>query len=558
MKSELVILFLAAFFAASSSYAEIADEYDVVVVRENNPTTLGCAGNKLTGDMSINWMVKPGNVGEWKLILSVNEKTTFSGGAWKESIQLVDSHSQSTRDFSLLLSPKEEDGGLYTCLMKHQKRKVKEIVYLLAVFTVSLYPAPPVPQNSILRLIGRVTPDIAVTKITWTAPGGLLMKTERKPNTGTVTKLPLVQKSDGGTYTCTVYPQGNSTGVLAATVNLTVDADKVAPFTSSEQHHMIHTGTEAQKAFLLTCPSVQGDCVKLSWLPSNFNRGKYPDYKKMKLVYKYDRWRGSAQRKKAGIRLAGLPYNAKAGSFSFQMSLDLSDGGIYICQVFLNDNIFLQNTTLSVLKVKTSNYSSKLELLCRFSEPHQVYRAVWEHSNESRQLVSSSRGPGSISTTLPLPITSDVVGRYTCVLQLKNGQIIRADTVITVPSKVPLVAAAVGVLLWRQKHISDRGIEQSLSVHSGEAENLYENPEDFRQVMKSPCPLMDRSFSNIFLLVLSSPLSHFLISSTFLVLFLFYISVFPPFPCPFWFSKPVFCTLFHPSRPFLRVQSTWI
>uniref|UniRef100_A0A8C6KG22 Ig-like domain-containing protein n=1 Tax=Nothobranchius furzeri TaxID=105023 RepID=A0A8C6KG22_NOTFU len=455
-------------------------EYDVVVVRENNPTTLGCAGNKLTGDMSINWMVKPGNVGEWKLILSVNEKTTFSGGAWKESIQLVDSHSQSTRDFSLLLSPKEEDGGLYTCLMKHQKRKVKEIVYLLAVFTVSLYPAPPVPQNSILRLIGRVTPDIAVTKITWTAPGGLLMKTERKPNTGTVTKLPLVQKSDGGTYTCTVYPQGNSTGVLAATVNLTVDADKVAPFTSSEQ------------PFLLTCPSVQGDCVKLSWLPSNFNRGKYPDYKKMKLVYKYDRWRGSAQRKKAGIRLAGLPYNAKAGSFSFQMSLDLSDGGIYICQVFLNDNIFLQNTTLSVLKVKTSNYSSKLELLCRFSEPHQVYRAVWEHSNESRQLVSSSRGPGSISTTLPLPITSDVVGRYTCILQLKNGQIIRADTVITVPSKGEisfvsdiLLLSNISSLVFRCETISlHAGIEQSLSVHSGEAENLYENPEDFRQDLK--------------------------------------------------------------------------
>uniref|UniRef100_A0A8C6KHI2 Ig-like domain-containing protein n=1 Tax=Nothobranchius furzeri TaxID=105023 RepID=A0A8C6KHI2_NOTFU len=451
-------------FADALLFLSTLDEYDVVVVRENNPTTLGCAGNKLTGDMSINWMVKPGNVGEWKLILSVNEKTTFSGGAWKESIQLVDSHSQSTRDFSLLLSPKEEDGGLYTCLMKHQKRKVKEIVYLLAVFTVSLYPAPPVPQNSILRLIGRVTPDIAVTKITWTAPGGLLMKTERKPNTGTVTKLPLVQKSDGGTYTCTVYPQGNSTGVLAATVNLTVDADKVAPFTN----HMIHTGTEAQKAFLLTCPSVQGDCVKLSWLPSNFNRGKYPDYKKMKLVYKYDRWRGSAQRKKAGIRLAGLPYNAKAGSFSFQMSLDLSDGGIYICQVFLNDNIFLQNTTLSVLKVKTSNYSSKLELLCRFSEPHQVYRAVWEHSNESRQLVSSSRGPGSISTTLPLPITSDVVGRYTCILQLKNGQIIRADTVITVPSKgeisfvsdillllVPLLHTHTHTHIYRYTHLQD-------------------------------------------------------------------------------------------------------
>lgn len=29
------------------------------------------------------------------------------------------------------------------------------------------------------------------------------------------------------------------------------------------------------------------------------------------------------------------------------------------------------------------------------------------------------------------------------------------------------------------------GIEQSLSVHSGEAENIYENPEDIRQVMNS-------------------------------------------------------------------------
>jgi len=29
------------------------------------------------------------------------------------------------------------------------------------------------------------------------------------------------------------------------------------------------------------------------------------------------------------------------------------------------------------------------------------------------------------------------------------------------------------------------GTEQSMSVHSGEAENIYENPEDIRQVMHS-------------------------------------------------------------------------
>ncbi|MEQ2270423.1 hypothetical protein XENORESO_005691, partial [Xenotaenia resolanae] len=56
---------------------------------------------------------------------------------------------------------------------------------------------------------------------------------------------------------------------------------------------------------------------------------------------------------------------------------------------------------------------------------------------------------------------------------------------------VPVVAAAVGVLLWRQKHISDRGIEQSLSVQSGEAENIYENPEDIRQAPPQGSVYMD-------------------------------------------------------------------
>lgn len=50
------------------------------------------------------------------------------------------------------------------------------------------------------------------------------------------------------------------------------------------------------------------------------------------------------------LQMAGLPYNSEAGSFSFLLTPDLKDGGLYVCEVLLNDNIFSQRTSLSVLK----------------------------------------------------------------------------------------------------------------------------------------------------------------------------------------------------------------
>lgn len=52
------------------------------------------------------------------------------------------------------------------------------------------------------------------------------MKTEKWSDSGTVTKVPQVQISDAGTYTCTVHLWGNSTGVLAAHVDVTVDGER--------------------------------------------------------------------------------------------------------------------------------------------------------------------------------------------------------------------------------------------------------------------------------------------------------------------------------------------
>ncbi|XP_044064939.1 g6f-like isoform X2 [Siniperca chuatsi] len=502
MESGFLTFLLVSSFVVSFSQFDITDWDDVVVAREGMPTTLFCA-DTVRGAVSIHWLMKSLGVDEWRLVLSANEKKVFFGGGFKASMQLTDPNFRDTGVFSLFFLPKMEDSALYTCVIKQQDRKQKQRMILLAILTVTAVPAAPIPQHSTLQLIASVNPDFAITKITWAAPGGFSMKSEKTPNTGTVAKLPQVQTSDNGAYVCMVHPRGNSNNTLFAfNVDVIVDADKVVSFTNVTHGPMISNATQAQTPFTLTCPVVQGDYVLLHWQP--------PDTRKpSKLLYQYDRWRGSTllteQSKK--IQLAGPPYNAEAGSFSFVLTPGLRDGGLYICDVFLNDNASSQRTMLTVLKVKTSYLSSKLELGCLYSERSQVQGANWKYQNKSRRLHLLSKGPGSITTILPLPITSDTAGNYTCTLQLKNGQTVWATQAITLPYEesvpsllpslsallllVPLVAAAVVVLLWRQKHISDRGIEQSLSVHSGEAENIYENPEDNRQAPPQGSIYMD-------------------------------------------------------------------
>ncbi|KAM3873260.1 g6f-like [Diretmus argenteus] len=389
------------------------------------------------------------------------------------------------------------DQGFYSCLIKQQERKLKEKIILLAVLTVTVAPPGLIPQHSTLRLTASVNPDFAITRITWAAPGGIPIKSEQTGSTGIVAKLPRVQMSDNGTYVCMVHPWGNSSNAFFSfNVDVTVDDPQIS------------TATLAQTSFQLHCADVQGDYVLLYWKPPDKPRNR-----DMMLVYEYDRWRGSSPLIQGGqkIRLAGPPYNPQAGSFSFLLTPGIKDGGLYICEVFLNDVASSQRTLLSVLKVKASHSSTKLELLCQYSERSQVKRAGWTYQNQSHRLESYSHSPGIITTTLPLPITSDTAGNYTCTLQLSNGQTVWATHTVTLPPEestsvttpsllpslsallllVPLVAAAVGVLLWRQEHISRRDIEQSLSHYSGEAENIYENPEDIRQASPQSSVYMD-------------------------------------------------------------------
>ncbi|XP_033979877.1 LOW QUALITY PROTEIN: g6f-like [Trematomus bernacchii] len=507
----LTVIFVS-FFAVYSSFSGVPDWEDVVVTREGIPTVLICTDTTVRGAVAINWKVQPvGPEKEWKLVLSANEKKEFSGGATKKSTRLTDPNFQDTGVFSLFLLPRFEDRGLYSCMLKQKERKLKEKIILLAILEVTVVPPPPVPHRSPLRLTASVSPDYAVTQITWTAPSGNIMKSEKKPKSTVLAKLPQVENDDTGAYVCTVYPWGNSSNsLLAFSVNVTLDDDKVSSLHITHETE-ISTATKANTPVPLTCPDVKGDYVRLYWLRADAKK-----HNEIQLVYTYDRWRGSTVNNKSPmLELAGPPYNAEAGSFSFILTPGYKDGGLYICEVFCDEDAFSKRTRLSVLKVTTSLSSSKLELGCLYSERSQVISAVWKHQKNSRRLKMSSKQPGSISTYLPLPITSDTAGNYTCTIQLEKGQTVSATQAVNLPNEdtkdvsvsvptpslppslsallllVPLVAAAVGVLLWRQKHISDRGIEQSLSVISRETENIYENPEDIRQAPPQGSVYMD-------------------------------------------------------------------
>ncbi|XP_039973488.1 g6f-like isoform X2 [Xiphias gladius] len=508
MESGFLTFILVSLFAVYSSHSGITDWNDVVVAREGMVTTLVCTDRTVRGAVSIKWKVKSHGADEWKLILSASEKKTSYYSVTEESMRQTDLNFREGV-FSLVFFPKMEDGGLYSCLIEQQERNMKKMkIILLAILTVTVIPSPVLAQLSTLQLIASVNPVFAITKITWEAPGGIPMKSEQMPNASTVAKLPLFQNNDSGVYVCMVHPLRNSsTSLFMFSVNVTVDA-KLCPITDVTHGPDISIATQAHTSFPLTCAGVQGDYVRLHWNP--------PDTKKqtnMRVVHQYDRWRHSTSLTEQSERLkfAGPPSNAEAGNFSFLLTPEIKDGGLYICDVYLNDKSFSQRTVLSVLKVKTTRSSSKLELVCQYSERSQVKSVIWEYQNKSRRLKMSSTSPGRITTNLPLPITSDTAGNYTCTLVLKNGKTIWATQAVILPLKggrdeiisvttpslfpllllVPLVAVAVGLLLWRQKHISDRGIEHSLSVHSGEAQNIYENPEDIRQAPLQGSVYMD-------------------------------------------------------------------
>lgn len=84
-----------------------------------------------------------------------------------------------------------------------------------------------------------VKPDSAAAKIIWVAPGGVSLRSEVKPNTGVVAKVPRFQKKDSGAYVCMVRPGGNSrTNLFPFNVDVAVNgkqAGKDCTYTSGSE-----------------------------------------------------------------------------------------------------------------------------------------------------------------------------------------------------------------------------------------------------------------------------------------------------------------------------------
>lgn len=92
----------------------------------------------------------------------------------------------------------------------------------------------------------------------------------------------------------------------------------------------------------LTCPPILGDYVLLYW--------EYPDSKRMELIFQFDRWRrSSTNTTKHHLHLIDPASLAAGGNFSLLLSPALKDGGLYLCEVFLDDRAFSQGNRLSVL-----------------------------------------------------------------------------------------------------------------------------------------------------------------------------------------------------------------
>lgn len=92
---------------------------------------------------------------------------------------------------------------------------------------VTVVPAAPIRLLSTLQLIASVKPASVSTNIIWVGPGGISMKSETRPNTGTVAKVPQIQKNDSGAYVCMVRPWSPRRNILFPfNVEVTVDGEQ--------------------------------------------------------------------------------------------------------------------------------------------------------------------------------------------------------------------------------------------------------------------------------------------------------------------------------------------
>ncbi|XP_051574160.1 uncharacterized protein LOC127452603 isoform X2 [Myxocyprinus asiaticus] len=494
---------------------------DVVMVREGTSVTLSCFDSPLTSSVMVIWNVMSAGKDTWSNLISANcnqrqtdrQNSAVFGG---ETFEIC-------ADASLSFNATASTQGLYSCVIKQGYKKLQERIVLLGLIKLSVTPTPPVTVDSTLRLTAQVSPPSVVAWGMWVSPSGEQLHTEISHATGSLlSKLPRITIKDSGVYTCRICVHGNSgTSVSEHRVNVTVNERTVFNFTDVTHGVPRSLATLSHSMVTLECPPVTGDYVLLYW--------EHPDSSGMELIFQFDRWRLSfTNQTKSNLYLINSTSLA-AGNFSFLLRPAMNDGGLYLCEVFLDDKAFSQSNRLSVLNGNAKSSRTSLDLSCVYSELSQVKEVKWSHVQNPHRSLQTTAVLGRIKTSVALPVTPETAGQYTCTLYLNNGHkveymftVTMADIGTTVspgstlppavtllPAEdvskashvstlsfllflIPMIAIAVGVLLWRQGYCITRGgVQQSLSHHSGEVENIYENPDDLRQTPPQGSVYMD-------------------------------------------------------------------
>ncbi|XP_062847685.1 g6f-like [Trichomycterus rosablanca] len=493
---------------------------DVLLVREGTAVALSCSDATPTDIKQVTWLMMPPEDKQWMVLLSVNITTKMAMAIWRKLVQLGSRTMEISEDVALRFTATVRDGGHYSCQMHQGDGRLEERIVLLALVKLTSIPASSIPTDSIVGLKAEVSPSYAVSGGTWLSSTGVSLLTDVTSAGTLLTKLPRVTSKDSGLYTCSISVDGQSSKPVynfTLTVTVTGAINQPAEVVTSEP--LLRLAALSYSAVSLHCPPVYADYVRLYWWRPDDHRSQ------PKLIFQFDRWRNFKEQHKPNLQLLGPSSSAPSRNFSFLLKPELMDAGRYQCEVFLDDRVFGQVTTLTVLHGYSTSSSLSVELNCAYAERSQVASVKWLHFQRPDVSLPSHGVIGRISISVNLPVSQITAGQYICALKLKNDQTVRhvhtikkatterpcceadkstTDTPISLfPAiegtstseasvllsslilllfLVPVAGAVVGVLLWRRGPCtSSRNVERTLSHYSGEVENIYENPEDLRQ-----------------------------------------------------------------------------
>ncbi|XP_046704524.1 g6f-like isoform X2 [Silurus meridionalis] len=509
---------------------------DVIVVEDGAAVTLLCPEEPFVTLRQVEWLVMPALEKLWTMLFSVNviKESVNSKQTYRQAGRtlLISNHNSISLQFTATM----ESGGLYNCLLEKDDKKIKEKIVLLAVIKLTLAPAPVIYFRNTARLKAEVSPSYAVVGGTWVShTGSPLFTIVSSPGT-LITKLPLVTKKDSGTYTCNITVDGRGRNpVYSYTLRLTVNEKQAAIFPNITYGHLISLAALSRSSVTLPCAAFNGDYVLLYWWRPDLPRSN------PQLIFQFDRWRNYGDQPNHYLQLHNH-YGVRSGNFSFLLKPELKDAGRYQCEVFVDDQVFAQLTMLTVLKGSSTYSSSSVELTCEYSERSQVDSVKWTHVRKPQRQLAINAVLGRISISIDLPLTQYTAGQYACTLILIDGPTVEYRYTPTMPTAetpccvsklpdelttrsavsllqptdgnstpepsvllpslslllflVPMIAVAVGVLLWRRGPCTfPQNVERTLSHYSGEVENIYENPEDVRQSPSPNAVYMDLKFT---------------------------------------------------------------